>query len=928
MGSLCLLRYSVLDVTALILCSPFGVPRTEASEWTHVGIGGGGHMCRIDFDPNDTGKIYIGSDVTGLFRTDDDGQSWNASTLGMSDYYIRSVVVHPDDPDLLFVTTGQGVSRSLDGGITWETALEREVTENTKKYAAAFACVTVDPVDSDVIWATIGGFRFSSSAGVGGDTHDEWDHVWRSELLGVPGSWHSIPGPADDEGVHSIVLLPVDSDPSHPGSERFLISSTGGIWRADYFSPTGDWLWESRMGTAPDTLPHGDARDLDAKWTTGGALERLYLVLDSHWDESIPESAASIYDHAAGYGGGVWYSNNEGASWYPTSFVDGSDSLHLEDGYTSADIAYPKNMRHVAVDQDSGYVYLALTERRMSNEGVWKADPSQPDWLWRRITESRTYAPWNVDMNLEIGYYTALGSVDGLAVQPGTGDVIFTTNMQAFRCPRGDCLPGDPSAEIWRSFHSEILPTNPETYSTTGLDVVQAFDMTVAPTDTSVWFLAVSDIGLLRSDDAGVGWRRIGLTDSLPYSAYGGSRTCHKIVPVPESPDSEYVGIFGTWKYPPRFGLWRTLGVPADSTVWDSLEIPVDSLYVEDLILLDSTHMLVGTRSGLYRGIRTGSDWAFEADTAGIPTGRSTRAYRFASASGSGPNRPMVVAFTRWNSINGGIFRRDRFDDPWEEAVYASGPTNGMNNIHAITWSVTDDSVVYGGNASSQFNSAIGGVLRSDDAGATWSMIAQDFGGYDPSCFDVDGLADLDGRIYAGLTPRDGTDYPTCYPETFGGVFFSDDNGESWTPAMDGLDAGHIEFLRRDETNPERLFCGTFGNGAYIYYDGTATGVTSPDYLSSAESSSPIAAAVPTPFLANTNIFFRLPTSARVTLRIYDVAGRVVRTLLENDLHSAGTAQIVWDGRTNAGRRAGAGTYFYKLELPGRNLTGKTVLLR
>jgi hypothetical protein len=130
----------------------------------------------------------------------------------------------------------------VDGGETWETSLELVLTQNPGKYAAAFGSVTGDPVDAGIIWASVGGFRFSSTAGPGGDAVGEHAHLWFSDDAGAPGSWMGIPSVVDTAGVHTILPLDHDIDPAHPGTERFLISSTAGVYRYDYFSPTGDWF--------------------------------------------------------------------------------------------------------------------------------------------------------------------------------------------------------------------------------------------------------------------------------------------------------------------------------------------------------------------------------------------------------------------------------------------------------------------------------------------------------------------------------------------------------------------------------------------------------------------------------------------------------------------------------------------------------------
>lgn len=76
-------------------------------------------------------------------------------------------------------------------------------------------------------------------------------------------------------------------------------------------------------------------------------------------------------------------------------------------------------------------------------------------------------------------------------------------------------------------------------------------------------------------------------------------------------------------------------------------------------------------------------------------------------------------------------------------------------------------------------------------------------------------------------------------------------------------------------------------------------------------------AAVPNPFNPQTTIAFDLPASGEVRLAVYDVAGRLVRRLVDGEVRSAGRHEEIWDGRDAGGRTVAAGTYFYRLEAGG-----------
>jgi len=85
--------------------------------------------------------------------------------------------------------------------------------------------------------------------------------------------------------------------------------------------------------------------------------------------------------------------------------------------------------------------------------------------------------------------------------------------------------------------------------------------------------------------------------------------------------------------------------------------------------------------------------------------------------------------------------------------------------------------------------------------------------------------------------------------------------------------------------------------------------------------------AAPNPFERNSMIRFSIPTAGMVRLRIYDIAGRLVRTLA-NGMMPAGTHQRVWDGVTDGGTHAQSGVYFARLEADQGLRLRKMIMIR
>ena len=71
---------------------------------------------------------------------------------------------------------------------------------------------------------------------------------------------------------------------------------------------------------------------------------------------------------------------------------------------------------------------------------------------------------------------------------------------------------------------------------------------------------------------------------------------------------------------------------------------------------------------------------------------------------------------------------------------------------------------------------------------------------------------------------------------------------------------------------------------------------------------------------------YTLPGRAHVGLRIYDLQGRVVRTVLDQDA-AAGTFRATWDGRDDSGASAGSGVFFARLTSDGAVVDTRKIVL-
>jgi flagellar hook assembly protein FlgD len=83
----------------------------------------------------------------------------------------------------------------------------------------------------------------------------------------------------------------------------------------------------------------------------------------------------------------------------------------------------------------------------------------------------------------------------------------------------------------------------------------------------------------------------------------------------------------------------------------------------------------------------------------------------------------------------------------------------------------------------------------------------------------------------------------------------------------------------------------------------------------------------PNPFNACTTIEFALARAMPVRLAVFATTGRLVRTLVDQQMGS-GIHQVHWDGRDASGRLAASGAYFYRLEAGNYSQTRRMTLVQ
>jgi FlgD Ig-like domain len=267
-----------------------------------------------------------------------------------------------------------------------------------------------------------------------------------------------------------------------------------------------------------------------------------------------------------------------------------------------------------------------------------------------------------------------------------------------------------------------------------------------------------------------------------------------------------------------------------------------------------------------------------------------------------------------------------------EKIAVRSGITGAILAQTALVYQGSDFQFVdidSDGNYEIMFLDALTGKLNcldyttgSGTLAVRWSIVPQ---GQPATLF----FADFDGNGHLFFVLTDvGTD-PNYYIYDRNGVLFSTINPPG--PTTSGWQVSHRLEDYDSDGRQELLFDyhnGSSNPGAdmiYLYENNSPPAAVMGD--ASAPHSIELSSSFPNPTSSASRIEFTLPNSGPASLRLYDVTGRQVRTLLDGNM-VAGRHEAIWDGRDGTGRTLPAGAYFYELSAGGQRVLRQVIHLR
>ncbi|MEL6778262.1 MAG: hypothetical protein AAFO06_13490 [Cyanobacteria bacterium J06597_16] len=216
-----------------------------SQKWVSLNPGAGGQIQDLVLDPLKKDRAFVLSDVDGLYRTENSGNSWQYSFRGLAGTNTLALAVDPQDNKRVYLGTTVGLHVSNDSGRSWQLHPETKRSANTRlltktggREELAVGSVVVDALNPQRIFAGVGNKR---------DSFSTQATLFRSVDGGSTFQVVQFGGVATSRAQdRSILQLAYD----RYRERAFAAIAQGGLWRGSKAGAPGQW---TKLGNPPNT---------------------------------------------------------------------------------------------------------------------------------------------------------------------------------------------------------------------------------------------------------------------------------------------------------------------------------------------------------------------------------------------------------------------------------------------------------------------------------------------------------------------------------------------------------------------------------------------------------------------------------------------------------------------------------------------------
>ncbi len=433
----------------------------------------GDNLARyILIDPRDSNILYISTGIfdreaansnhttntpggEGVLKSTDGGQTWTQINNGITNLYIGSLVMHPENPDILLAGATNitypdygGVFLTTDGGQAWTRVLEEEA--HSVEFAPSNPMIAYAGNPAMIHRSTDGGFT--------------WEMVLTGEGWGAPGV---------EAG------FPIDFEVDPRNSDRIFANNYGG---GNFLSEDGGRTW------------------MDASTGYTGSIVRDLAV--------SPAEPGVVY--AAGRSG-IFVSANGGGKWngliYPEAHGLDWNTVAIDPEYPQHILGANNYTQSVFESHDGGLSWSLVSFPELSMQGVRSIVFAPTDPQVTYLGFGAFFSAGMFDDTLPAsGVYisrdgggtwsaandanTETANVSDLAVHPTNPQVVFMTS------PRSGMFKTVDSGGSWTKLGN--LP-----------DYIRPFSVAIDPNNPDLVLMGSEGQGVYHSSDGGQNWTQV-----------------------------------------------------------------------------------------------------------------------------------------------------------------------------------------------------------------------------------------------------------------------------------------------------------------------------------------------------------------------------------------------------------------------------------
>jgi photosystem II stability/assembly factor-like uncharacterized protein len=431
-------------------------------------------------------------------------------------------------------------------------------------------------------------------------------------------------------------------------------------------------------------------------------------------------------------------------------------------------------------------------------------------------------------------------------------------------------------------------------------------DLEVDNSDSDNLFLATNK-GFFKSTNSGVDWQYS--SNGIDCIEVNALKIAHSESPIAYV-ISEAVELFKSTNITEKTSpiIWERLYSWAPYKEFADMAVDPDDPHI--LYALQGYKSYIDTNSDCFKSIDAGESWITIDSTISAGTCLETDINGTIYQGGCSNDGSSDYAAVFKSTDKGDVWSRYRLKDNCEVHTIAVHPEN-TNIVFAGGATSTGGAFLFrtsnGGSAWKEIYTFIDGEINSicnnpfDPGNVLIGTSKSIFTSNDSGFTFLKCSANMDVRSIIADPFRENS----FFAGTAEGVFQTSDGGSTWHEMNNGLSSLDVSCMDFDEINND-LYIGTNSRGAFRY-NLSPTGIEEihPTML---PESIELYQNYPNPFNPSTTITYNLSALADVTLKIYNLAGQELETLV-NEFQTAGDYEITWQPKGLP-----SGIYFYRLQ--------------